>query len=247
VRYHRNATNIGGANNENLTFRMARGEYFRLAAHDDLCAPTLLERCVAELDRRPEAVLCHTGIVEIDENGDRIGERVAREGTAARPHQRFRELSYRWYACEATYGLIRSEILRKTRLQQNYTGSDRVLLVELGLHGPFALVDEPLFFKRYHEGNRYKDWRGRMAWFMPSLAETGKATFPNWLQLFDYFETLRRVPLPWDERLLCHVWIGRWLAYHSKGLAWDLATAGLMKLQPAAARRARYAETERWL
>ncbi len=31
IRYHRNPTNIGGANNENQTFRMSRGEYFRWA------------------------------------------------------------------------------------------------------------------------------------------------------------------------------------------------------------------------
>src|SRR6202034_1339654 len=54
VRYSRNPENIGSVNNGNLTFKMARSEYFRFAAHDDYCAPTLLERLVAEVDRRAE-------------------------------------------------------------------------------------------------------------------------------------------------------------------------------------------------
>src|SRR5262245_52473779 len=39
IRYSRNATNIGGARNENLTTTLARGRYFRWAAHDDYLEP----------------------------------------------------------------------------------------------------------------------------------------------------------------------------------------------------------------
>src|SRR3984957_9664125 len=42
VRYIQNAENIGGMLNANLSFGVARGEYFRWAAHDDRCEPTLL-------------------------------------------------------------------------------------------------------------------------------------------------------------------------------------------------------------
>ena len=59
ISYHRNATNIGGANNENLTFRKAKAPYFRWAAHDDYVAPQLLERCVAILDTHPDVVLAY--------------------------------------------------------------------------------------------------------------------------------------------------------------------------------------------
>ena len=40
VRYHRNPTNLGAAPNFNRTFELSRGEYFKWAAHDDVCAPT---------------------------------------------------------------------------------------------------------------------------------------------------------------------------------------------------------------
>ena len=246
VRYFRNPVNIGGVNNENHTFELARGDLFRLAAHDDVCAPTLFEKCVAALDAYPEAVLCHTALMGIDEEGRQLSVRCGREGCAETPSARFRELSWRWYPCEATYGVIRSSVLRKTRLQQNYTGSDRVLLCELALHGPFIQLEEPLFLKRYHEGNRYKDWRGRMAWFFPDLSKTGKITFPYWLQFFDYFTTLRRVPLPPLQRAFCGVWIGRWTLLHGKSLLWDLVQAAIMAAQPKRRRRERYADVARW-
>jgi glycosyltransferase involved in cell wall biosynthesis len=51
VRYERSGANRGCAWNHNRVFALARGRYFRWAAHDDLCAPTLLARTV-ELLRR---------------------------------------------------------------------------------------------------------------------------------------------------------------------------------------------------
>src|SRR5262249_27707155 len=196
IRYSRNADNIGGVNNQNLTFHLARGRYFRLAAHDDICAPTLLERCIEVLDAHPEIVLCYSAMIAIDANGVATGERYGTEGTAPRPSQRFRELSYRYYPCDAMYGVVRSDVLRQTNLQQNYTGSDRTLLCDLAMRGRFYSIPEPLFYKRFHEGNAYKDWRGRMAWFDPALSQTGRPTFPNWLQLFDYVRVISNAHAP---------------------------------------------------
>jgi hypothetical protein len=86
-----------------------------------------------------------------------------------------------------------------------------------------------------------------MAWFHPDLAQTGKVTFPNWLQLLDYVETLHRVDLPTEERALCWVWVARWLAIHSKGLATDLLVAINMMLHSKEYRTRRYSEVQRWL
>jgi len=246
IRYSRRPTNIGGANNHNLTFTLARGEYFRWAAHDDVFAPTLIEHCVQVLDQHPEFVLCHSAMVSIDESGKQTGVHYEKQGTAARPNARFLELSYRRYTMTATYGLIRSDILRRTRLLQNYTCADQVLLCELGLHGPFVQVAEPLFYKRFHQGNVYKDWRGRMAWFLPELQRTGRVTFPHWLELFDYFETVRRVPLPWIERQLCRVWILLWSFNHAKNLAKDLSVGAYLAVHPREWRAKWYADVARW-
>src|SRR5438128_3187989 len=53
IRYVRNATNVGAARNFNRVFQLSTGEYYKLANADDVCAPTLVERCVAVLDTHP--------------------------------------------------------------------------------------------------------------------------------------------------------------------------------------------------
>src|SRR5579871_3942080 len=57
IRYYREEQNRGCAWNWNRVFALARGEIFKWAAHDDVCAPRLVERCLEALDRCPEAVL----------------------------------------------------------------------------------------------------------------------------------------------------------------------------------------------
>jgi len=249
IRYSRNDRNIGGANNGNRTFRLARGEYFRWAAHDDVCAPTLFERCVAVLDERPEVVLCYTDAVEIDEHGREKGVASAPEFASSEAFDRFRFLSgRRKHKGEAAYGLVRSRILGRTRLLLNYTSSDRVLLCELACHGPFHQLHEPLFYKRHHPGNEYKDWRGRMAWFLPDLQQTGQVTFPNWMEFFDYFATLKRAPIDSRQKALCYSWlVGPWLLQHGKGLVKDVLEGAYLMTRPVELRRAKYRDMQSWL
>jgi glycosyltransferase involved in cell wall biosynthesis len=244
IRYYRNATNIGGANNENRTFALSRGPYFRWAAHDDVCAPELLERCVAILDRDPDVVVCFTQVVEIDHNGTRGRVNSRNNASSARPHERFAGIASSKDFCEETYGLIRSEVLRKTRLQQNYTGSDRTLLCELALYGRFYEVPEPLFFKRFHPKNVYTDWRARMAWFDSSLE--GRISFPFWAQLLDYFETIRRAEVPASVKRRCRLYMARWVVEHARNLAKDVLVAGYMLLHTPEWRRRRHRKENIW-
>lgn len=60
IRFYRQAQNMGAAWNYNFVFKEASGEYFKWAAHDDLCAPRFLEVCVAALDQDPSVVLGYT-------------------------------------------------------------------------------------------------------------------------------------------------------------------------------------------
>ena len=56
IRYYRAERNMGPVWNAVQVYQAARGEYFMLAAHDDLRHPQYLSRCVAELDRNPRAL-----------------------------------------------------------------------------------------------------------------------------------------------------------------------------------------------
>jgi glycosyltransferase involved in cell wall biosynthesis len=244
VRYWRNPQNIGGANNENLTFTKARGEYFRWAAHDDVLAPTLLEKCVAVLDSQPDVVLCYTEIIEIDDSNNQIKLTNRQKGVAAQPHQRLQELMYRDHTCEMTYGVIRTDVLRQTRLQQNYTDSDRTLLCELALYGRFHEIEEPLFYKRYHAANQYLDWRERMTWFKPG--SQGDITFPNWLQFADMWATVDRGALSPAERMRCYLVTGRWSLRHSLRMGKEAAINGYMAVHNRQWRIQKHARVHNW-
>ena len=69
VSYVRNPENLGAVPNYNLVFERARGRYFKWAAHDDICAPTFLERCAAVLDAEPAVVLCSGQTRLINDDG----------------------------------------------------------------------------------------------------------------------------------------------------------------------------------
>jgi glycosyltransferase involved in cell wall biosynthesis len=244
VRYHRNEHNIGGARNHNLTFTLARGKYFRWAAHDDLAEPELIERCVEVLEAHPEVVLCHTDFVHIDAAGAITGH-ISRNHCGA-PHaaERFASMAEARDFCEETYGLIRAEIFAQTDLQMDYTGSDRTLMCELALHGRFENVEQCLFSKRLHGANEYIDWRTRMAWFGEEYK--GRIAFPWWTQLADYLRVIRRVPLTSRDRRRCHLYMARWIATHSPKLTKDVLVATMMAFRTRSRRLSQFSATENW-
>lgn len=216
VRYQRNSTNIGGANNENLTFQLSKGKYFRLAAHDDVLAPELIAKYVEVLDNEPTVVLVYSTIVKIDENGKHIGLIDKDLAVSPKVSNRFRELANWLHGCEISYGLIRSSILHKTDLQLNYSDSDRTLLCELSLYGRFYRIPEPLFYKRYHSQMSTVAYTNdplvRMAWFHPSDDEK----IPNRLQFHliqfsHYLKILKRALMPLNDRINCYICVSLWL------------------------------------
>ena len=244
ISYYRNYENIGGARNENLTVLLARGEYFRWAAHDDYLEPTLLERCVAVLDQNPAVVLCYSQVKQIDEVSGRVTMVSRNNAASERPACRFRKLLLSKDFLEETYGLMRLDVLRATSLQQNYVASDRTLMAELSLYGRFYEVPEPLFVKRFHRKNAYTDWRSRIAWFKPDSAPA--VNFPWWAQLKDIIETVFRLPVPAAVSLECLATACIWAIMRSPNLAKDLVMAALSKASGAESRARKFAESQNW-
>ncbi|MBN1422521.1 MAG: glycosyltransferase [Planctomycetes bacterium] len=231
VRWERSDTNRGAAWNFNRVVELARGEYFKWVAHDDACAPAFVERCVEVLDGDPEVVLSYPRALDIDEEGRVIGENHwPLPIDDPRADQRFRYLICPEHPCLVVFGVMRTEVLRRTRLIGNYVASDRVLLADLGLRGRFRQVPEPLLLHRQHPGRSvraFRDARKRLAWFDPKRAK--RIPFPEWRLLREYIGLIRRVPLGGGERARCAVQILRWLAWHHRPLARDLvAVAGYL-------------------
>lgn len=245
IHYERNPVNIGGAKNHNLTFRRSHGEFFRWAAHDDICDPNLVSECLQILEQDAGIVVAYSMVIEMDEVKGRTNLISTRVGMAEKPWQRFKQLISRDHACESTYGLLRAETLRKTRLLQDYTDSDRTLLSELSLYGRFYEIPRPLFYKRHHPQNIYVDWRTRMAWFQ--TAHQGKITLPFWAQFFDYLYIVKNTPLTPQDRLRCYsILLGVWLGANSKRMAKDVLFAVQMGLHSKTWREKRYVQTNNW-
>ena len=109
IRYLRSESNLGAAANYNRLVELARGEFFKWAAHDDVLEPTFIRECVTALERDERAVLSFPHAVVIDEEGAVVGPEimdavVVRADTA---HERLREyLASSWEnpRCTAVLG-----------------------------------------------------------------------------------------------------------------------------------------------
>lgn len=213
IRYFRNKENLGAGRNYNRVFELARGDYFKWAAHDDLCSPEFLEQCVAVLDRDPSVILCYPRSKGID------GDGIVTKKIEADPDISMYSPSKRFYQCVCVghpmvgvFGVIRRSALERTRLIGYYSSSDRVLLGELALIGRFNEIPEYMFFKRDHA---QAHWRAlpkrqqRAAWFDPRKA--GKITFPHWRLLLEHYVSIFRSSLsPWGK-MRCFVYMGMWI------------------------------------
>lgn len=219
IQYYRSETNRGAAWNHNRVFELASGEYFKWQCHDDLCHPEFLEKCKAVLDKDGAVVLCYSRFLRIDEAGRPVGRRgrgwygEASSGieSAGRPHERFRSLLMRRDTCEEIYGVMRSSIVRQTRLIGSYTQSDDNFLAELALRGRFYEVPERLFYYRLHPNmstHAYRNRVERMAWFDPAAAD--RLAIPFLRQLSEYVSLVFRAPVPWIERLRCYRHLASW-------------------------------------
>ncbi len=218
VLVHRNDTNLGAARNFNLAFQLARAPLFRWMAADDLLEPTCIQRCVEILDVDPSVVLSHTDVKIIDGEGRiKLNFRYP-PGHAGweSPSRRFLDVMRldRW--CAELFGLVRSDVLRATRLMDRYVASDRILRAELALRGRFQIVPEPLFLNRDHPGRSVRALPAhhlRGEWFDPALA--GRRILPHWRILTEYVRCIRRSPIPAAERRRCYAHTCRWLGIHA--------------------------------
>ena len=132
-------------------------------------------------------------------------------GSSERPSERFRGALYEGM-CHAIYGVMRTEVLKQTRLHQGFAGSDRTLLAEMGLRGRFKLVPERLFTRREHAQRtciRYASLRERTLVYDP--AKAGKLFFPSLLEAMALFSAIHRAKVPLKERLRCYRFLLRWL------------------------------------
>jgi glycosyltransferase involved in cell wall biosynthesis len=227
IRYIRNPENMGAAWNYNRLVHVAKGEYFKWAAHDDLYHEDFLLKCIAVLDQNPDSVLCFSHIVDIDENGKFIRRNDHSLNTQSmKPYRRFHDLLCRYHTCLQVFGLIRTACLTKTRLIENYAGSDRALLAELSLVGRFIEIPEILFLHMEHKrrSTRANPTQEPFSeWFDPG--NRNRISLPNWRLIGDYIRSAIRGPISWKQHIICLFSILIWIGKNKRSLFSDVANA----------------------
>ncbi|HZF74866.1 MAG TPA: glycosyltransferase family 2 protein [Acetobacteraceae bacterium] len=249
VRYYRNERNLGAGPNYDACFHRANGRYFKWAAHDDMIAPEYLARAVAALEARPDAVLCTVGITEIGPHDEvlRVYANHFPGVSSADPARRLGAVIHTRHQCEDFFGLFRREALIGSGLHGTFSGSDRVLLAEMALRGPWVCVPDPLFLHREHP-MRYtralllKDRREAAAWQDTSDAAKTASTLFHWVVYRHYWRAVAQHITDPAVRRRCHLELARWWLTdgHAPDMLRDVMrtkTPGLF-MQARAAKRA---------
>jgi len=206
IRYSRNDRNRGVAYNFRKVFELSSGEYFKWVVHDDVCDPTYIAKCVEVLDAAPPSVvLCYPKTILIDSHGAEIELYEDRmDLRQPRPSQRLEHLYRYLHLCHCGLGLIRSDVLRKTRLIDGFERSDVVLLVELALAGFFYEHPEYLYRRRVHAQNSFQNYTTPAAYDeRMDPANRGRYAMPRTRLFIESLRSISRAPIGAWEQLCC--------------------------------------------
>ena len=232
VRYFRQPRNIGMAPNHNFTIHQATGELFKTASHDDLYARDLLEQCVRALDEYPQVVLAHSWSAVIDSSGtvrELVEYPVATD--APRAPDRFRSMLFDGWGDDEG-GVVRTDVLRRTALHGSFHFADRTFTTALALHGPFYMVPDWLYFRRYHGGQSGKNVsvRQRCTTFDPRRANRLKHPLVRLYgeYVWSYVSAIQNAPMSPADRKECFRILARW----ASGRAVAVSGRGLSQVSP---------------
>ena len=200
--YVRNKTNIGASRNYMRAFESTSADYFRWATYDDISAPEFLARCIEVLDREPKVVLAYPRTILINEHGQTISEYEDRLHLQSdKADERFIQFLQQVRLCNAIYGLVRTEVLKRITPLGSYIGADICFLAELTLHGTFYEVPEFLFYRRFHPAaySSQKESSKQIEFYNPQAEQT--VTMITWRQYREYLTAVARTPLTSAEKL----------------------------------------------
>jgi glycosyltransferase involved in cell wall biosynthesis len=202
VRYYRNERNFGGPGNFRRVFSLCTGEYHKWSTADDYWDPTVVEKCVAVLEREPEVVAAYPKTTLIKETGEFIEHYEDNfDLHEDAPSARFIRILDAVSLCHVHLGVIRREVMKRTALIGDELSSDFRFLAELSLYGKFSVVPEYLFFRRFHETSsswERTDMDHQRAYYDPERRE-GFAMH-TWRRYVHLLYAVTRAPIAQGEK-----------------------------------------------
>ena len=148
VNYYRQDENIGVFRNYDAVFSKCESKYFKWLSSSDWCEPEFIEVCVEALEADPEVVVACPEVWLTDGTGDAKHYLDDFGLDMESPIERFIFLLSNVGLCNVFNGVTRVSALEKTILNRSFLGSDVALLANLALEGKFALVPQPLWYRR---------------------------------------------------------------------------------------------------
>lgn len=223
IQYYRNETNIGGFANFSRLVDFAEGEYFKWSAHDDVIhSVDFLKSCVEKLDSDPSIIICTSKEVAIDKNSDILENYMDKYPELENLHstsafRRFHDTTYLNHGCFKVFGLMRTSVLKDTPRLADFVGSDRTLLAELSLIGPFWESPETIYYRRHEEQYcAIQNDKERIKWYKPDNKR--KNSFSNSTYFVQYLKSISRVDLSWSQQILCYLVLLDWIKKNRKKL-----------------------------
>jgi glycosyltransferase involved in cell wall biosynthesis len=222
----RNPVNLGANPNYRLVAKAARGEFFKWQSANDLLSTDYIERCVAALDRQPQAVLAY-GRTVIFENDPKAGTEYddRMELQDDNGFERYKRCIEGLRLNNVINGLIRSDVLGKTSLMPDYHSSDNVVLGELALAGKFALVADTHFYRRMdlESATRLQSTETVRLHHYPQ--NNFGSFFQNWKLSFGLLGAVIDSDLTFRRRMSAYGFVARHLYWQSPRLLGDFREA----------------------
>jgi hypothetical protein len=241
IQYFRNEKNMGAGWNYRRVYSLARGKYYKQAAHDDFCEPTFFKICIDVLERDPTLTVAFTKTRVVDANGKFIEDYECPMRTDDDdPVVRFTDLLLVGHRCFQIFGLHRMSTLQKLPSLGSFAHADRIMLAQLGLEGRFYESSERLFISTRHTGQSVWTMPPRTAsksfrltrkpgslpnleWWDPSRRKA--VTFPEWNAFAHYCKSIANSPLTSTQKACAYGVLTRWAAKYRRRLMGDLVLA----------------------
>jgi glycosyltransferase involved in cell wall biosynthesis len=174
--YSRNDVNIGGLRNFDKVVRLARGDYFMWAAHDDRWAPTFIEANLRNLLDHPELIASISRVRYLDNEREVFLSQVSRSDT--RPLESSMQANIRLFVANhgmnsRFYSLFRKDVLLQSLPIPTYCGGDTAFVVRTLQFGNYGEIPQTLYARSVHGESSQQlrllrgDGKSRVARFLP--------------------------------------------------------------------------------
>lgn len=238
VRYLTADSNRGAAWNYNRLVDAANGPLFKWAAADDVCRPSFVSTCARALeDGGAGTVIAFPRSELIDAEGASQGpvDDTHMAVGSPRPHARIGQLLQNRFEWHPVFGVMRTDVVRRTGLIGPYVLSDVVFLTEMALRGRFVQVPETLFLRRYHAERPLiarPGFRDQASWFDTSGG--GGRVFPQANVSRQLLRSIACSPLPAADKARCGAAAMRaWVLPHWRHMGGEVKLALRERLRHA--------------